>query len=127
MGWHTVAVDSLLREMGCRTRTFAAHVAPGAGLRAMHYSKHERYPAPDLILYQMSTGSSVGDYLMTRREPMVLNYHNITPAEEFEPWEPHVAAQLVQARRQLSGLVGRSCAAIADSRYNAAELRALRP
>ena len=125
VGQHTVAVDELLREMGCLPTTFAAHTSSDAGLRAEDFREHERHPTPDLILYQMSTGSPVGDYLLTRTEPLVLDYHNITPAEAFDPWEPHVGAELARARRQLALLARRARSAIADSRYNAAELRSL--
>ncbi len=125
VGQHTVAVERLLREMGCRTTTFAAHTRRDAGLRARHFLEHEHYPAPDLILYQMSTGSPVADYLLTRTEPLIIDYHNITPAAAFEPWERHVGAELARARRQLARMARRARSAIADSHYNAAELHSL--
>lgn len=125
VGRHTVAVDRLLREMGCCITTFAAHTRRDAGLRARHFREHEHYPAPDLILYQMSTGSPVADYLLTRSEPLIIDYHNITPAAVFEPWERHVGAELDRARRQLAQMARRARAAIADSHYNAAELHSL--
>ena len=125
VGQHTLAVDALLREMGCQTTTFAACKSSHGGLQVEDFRDHPRHPSPDLMLYQMSTGSPVGDYILTRPETLVLDYHNITPAEAFDPWEPHIGAELVQARRQLDLLARRARAAIADSNYNAAELRSL--
>ena len=125
VGAHTAAVDELLREMGCETTIFSAHTRADAGIRAHHFRDHGLHPRPDLIIYQMSTGSPVSDYLLTRPEPLVLDYHNITPASSFELWDPQIAAELARARQQLVRLVRRARSAIADSCYNAAELRAL--
>jgi glycosyltransferase involved in cell wall biosynthesis len=55
----------------------------------------------------------------------VLNYHNMTPASFFDPWDPAVSAELDHGRRQLARLCRRADSAIADSEYNAAELREL--
>ncbi|MDE0268850.1 MAG: glycosyltransferase [Acidimicrobiaceae bacterium] len=122
---HTLAVDALLREMGCRTRIFAEHIHPDMRGKATDFREHPEHLGPDLLLYQMSTGSPVAEYLLTRSEPIVLNYHNITPAHVFDPWEPQVAVVLTQARRQLRELTRRAQAAIAVSDYNAQELRVL--
>jgi glycosyltransferase involved in cell wall biosynthesis len=77
---------------------------------------------PTWLLYQCSTGSPVADWLLSRPEPKLSNYHNITPAPFFEPWEPHVGAELAAARRQLAALAPAVALAIADSAYNEVEL-----
>lgn len=125
VGQHTLAVDDLLREMGADTEIFAAHVHPEVRDRGRDFRDHASGPAPDLIIYQASTGSPVADYVMARPETLVLNYHNMTPAEFFDPWEPAVAAELDHGRRQLARLARRADHAIAVSRYNADELLAL--
>ena len=56
--------------------------------------------------------------------PCVLNYHNITPAEFLEPWDPGLLPGLRWGRSQLDQLVPLTTRAIADSGYNACELRA---
>jgi glycosyltransferase involved in cell wall biosynthesis len=125
VGQHTLAVDRLLRDMGAETEIFAAHVHPEVRDRGRDFREHAAGPAPDLMLYQTSTGSPVGDYVMSRPERLVLNYHNMTPAEFFDPWEPAVAAELDHGRRQLARLARRADHAIAVSQYNADELSAL--
>ncbi|MEZ5243837.1 MAG: glycosyltransferase [Acidimicrobiales bacterium] len=125
VGQHTLAVDDLLRDMGADTEIFAAHVHPEVRDRGRDFREHATGPAPDLIIYQTSIGSPVGDYVMSRPEPLVLNYHNMTPAEFFDPWEPAVAAELDHGRRQLVRLARRAEHAIAVSQYNADELLAL--
>ncbi len=125
VGHHTLAVDDLLRDMGADTTIFAAHVHAEVRNRGRDFREHAAGPAPDLILYQTSIGSPVGDYVMDRPERLVLNYHNMTPAEFFDPWEPAVAAELDHGRRQLARLARRADHAIAVSQYNADELLAL--
>lgn len=125
VGQHTVGVDRVLRSMGCVVENFAAHVNTDAEMPAHNFRDHGRFAPPDLIIYQMSTGSPVAEYLLECDSRLVLNYHNITPARSFEPWEPHIGAELDAARRQLSRLARHAHSAIAVSHYNAAELEAL--
>lgn len=77
------------------------------------------------MLVGHAIGSPVADFALARPEPLLLDYHNITPAALFAPWEPHAAIRLAAGRRQLRALVARARLAIADSAFNAAELTAL--
>lgn len=122
VGAHTLALDELLQEMGHDTVLFAQSVHPDLRGRASDFRDHDHAPEPDVLLYQASTGSPVADHLLRRAEPLVLNYHNLTPAPHFDPWEPHVGAELDAGRRQLARLARRARAGVADSHYNAAEL-----
>jgi glycosyltransferase involved in cell wall biosynthesis len=63
------------------------------------------------------------DWLLGCDEPLLVNYHNITPASLFGPWEPHVGVELDAGRRQMKSLAPRTRFAIADSTYNEAELQ----
>lgn len=125
VGYHTLAVDDLLRDMGHDTTLYAQNVHPDLTNRARSYKDHADDPPADVLLYQASTGSPVAAYLLGRPEPLVLDYHNLTPAEAFDPWEPAVGAELDAGRRQLARLARRAVAAVADSQYNADELLAL--
>jgi L-malate glycosyltransferase len=125
VGQHTLVVDDLLAEMGAESEIFAAHVHPEVKNRGRDFRTHLDRPPPDLIIYQASIGSPVAEYVLGRPEPLVLNYHNMTPASFFDAWEPAVAAELDHGRRQLARLCRRAGHAIADSGYNAAELREL--
>lgn len=120
---HTLEVDAILREMGHETKIFAQHIHPDVRGRAVDYRDHAAAEA-DVLLYQASTGSPVGEYLLSRPEPLILNYHNLTPAEMFDVWEPHIGAELDVGRRQLDRLARKARFGIAVSRYNAAELEA---
>ncbi len=120
---HTFEVDTLLRDLGYETEIFAQHSHPDLRDRVHDYRLHADLEA-DVLLYQASTGSRVGDYVLTRTEPLIVNYHNLTPAEMFDPWEPHVGAELDAGRRQLGRLARKALRGLADSHFNAAELEA---
>ncbi len=125
IGTHTEAVAGALRAMGLRTH---AYVGEARGVPSGEYSPFRAYrgPAagePTWLLYQLSTGSPMADVLRERPEPLIVNYHNITPVAFFRPWEPLVARELAEGRDQLRRLAARSSLAIADSSYNQAEMR----
>lgn len=124
VGFHTLAVDDLLRELGHETELFAESIHSDLVRRALPVHQHAQRPAPDALLYQLSTGSGVAEYLMGRPEPLLLNYHNITPPEFFDPWEPQVGAELYGGRQQVVRLARRAEGGIADSQFNADELLA---
>ena len=55
----------------------------------------------------------------------VLQYHNITPAEYFAPYDPGLFRLAALGRRELQTLVGRVELALGDSDFNRQELAAL--
>jgi glycosyltransferase involved in cell wall biosynthesis len=55
----------------------------------------------------------------------VLQYHNITPAEFFAPYDPGLFRLAALGRRELQTLVGRVDLALGDSEFNRQELEAL--
>ena len=79
----------------------------------------------DLTILQHSIGSRSASEIARRRIPVVLNYHNITPPEFVEAWEPQEIQGLRWGRDQLWELRPVTHHAIADSEYNARELRAV--
>jgi glycosyltransferase involved in cell wall biosynthesis len=77
---------------------------------------------PTWLLYQLSTGSPMGDFIAHRPEPRIVNYHNITPAAMVGPWEPLLVPELLEGYRNLDELATGCRLAIADSGFNGAEL-----
>jgi glycosyltransferase involved in cell wall biosynthesis len=55
----------------------------------------------------------------------VLQYHNITPAHFYAPYDPGIFRLAVLGRRELASLAGRTDLALGDSEYNRQELEAL--
>ncbi len=118
-------MNTILREMGYHVVNFAEHQYQDDDILIYNYNEQYKHPSPQAIVYQLSTGSPVTKYLLTRSETLFLNYHNITPGEIFAPWEPAIANTLFQARQELPSLVKHAKGAIADSKYNATELKQL--
>jgi glycosyltransferase involved in cell wall biosynthesis len=121
-GNHAVQVRKVLRGLGYESEIFVADARPEVRRATRPYREH---PGGGWLLYQLSTGSSIGDWLASRPEPKIVNYHNITPAGFFAPWEPHLGVELDAGRRQLRTLAPMSSLAVADSTYNQEELVAL--
>jgi len=127
IGRHTIVAQRLLREAGFESDIYAGVSRREVARLAMPYQQF-RGGAPGQpvsLLYQCSTGSPVATFCAQRPEPLVLDYHNITPAELFEAWEPSVGVELVAGRKQLAELAPVTAFALADSAYNAAELVSL--
>jgi glycosyltransferase involved in cell wall biosynthesis len=113
----------LLRLVG-PSEIYAHHVSPELQHEVKLLRDFSRRDARGVLLYHASIGDPVvSAFLHSRREPLVLVYHNITPARYFEPWDPVLAELLVLGRQELHALRDRVHVTIADSEYNAAELR----
>ena len=126
VGNHTLQVRDALRQAGFESEVFAEHRFGHHGSTGHLLTDFpEQATAPDLVIYQSSTGSSAVEWLLRRSDPLVVNYHNITPASFFEPWDDQAAASMRRARAQLGSLARRSRLAVADSPFNAAELTQL--
>lgn len=76
-------------------------------------------------ILQHSIGSEVAQSVIRKKAPVVLNYHNITPASYFQVWQPELAKSVQRGRQQLSQLAPITRRGIADSEFNARELRGL--
>jgi glycosyltransferase involved in cell wall biosynthesis len=55
----------------------------------------------------------------------ILQYHNVTPAAFFAPYDPHLFRLAALGRGELATLVGRVDLALGDSEYNRKELESL--
>ena len=106
IGAHTLQVQRVLRELGYASDLFVDHTDL-TGRADVHpyrqFDEHSRDP-DTFLLYQGSTGSPMARFLAERSEPTIVNYHNITPPEFFEPWEPSVTMVLEAGYRQIEEL-----------------------
>ena len=121
-GNHARQVRSVLRDMGLDSDVYAFEVWPELKGEARSYREYRG--GATHLLYQLSTGSPVADFLRDRPEPKIVNYHNLTPVSMFAPWEPHLGAELLAGRRQLTELARSTALGIGVSEFNRAELAA---
>jgi glycosyltransferase involved in cell wall biosynthesis len=124
IGTHTRAVRSLLRDMGIESDIYVRESRDAAKGEVRDYQSFAgaRPGQRAWLMYQLSTGSKVAEYLRARPEPKLVDYHNITPPAFFYPWEVHVGVELDHGRQQIPLLADSTDLALADSAYNEAEL-----
>lgn len=124
IGHHVLEVRRVLREMGIDSEIYVGDDHMGTQARARPYKSFGARSelADTWLLYHASTGSPIAEFLAERPEPLIIDYHNITPPHFFESWEPVATAHLKEGRRQLGFLAQRTSAALADSAYNRDEL-----
>ena len=94
IGVHTLAIADALRGAGIMSDIFYGDCSPELVKRARPVGALGR-PAKDRwLLYQSSIGSPIFDAFATRPEPKLVNYHNITPADLLQSWEPGVGYEV---------------------------------
>jgi L-malate glycosyltransferase len=126
VGNHVVEAYDALRTAGIDGNVYAGVVRDGLPLAARPVDEYARDAHPDdVLLYQHAIGSLVADFVVDRTEPLVVDYHNVTPHEFFDAWDRPLADALDWGRRQLRALARRSRLGIADSHYNERELQSV--
>lgn len=123
-GFHTLALRDTLRAAGWDSDVYVEAAHDELKSEATYFERYpERAQPDDILLYQLSTASPVADFLLGRPEPLVLDYHNITPASFYDGWEDDISEKVALARHQMAALAPRAVLGIADSTFNAEELR----
>lgn len=128
---HTLLLRDLLVRMGAEVRLVVERKIDHVSDRAHHHARRraqdvvlmDRWRSDaDLTILQHSTSSKLAERVIKDRLPIVLNYHNITPPEFFEAWQPELVAGLVSGRRQLHYLAPLTLLGIADTRFNGRDM-----
>ena len=81
--------------------------------------------AGDITVLHFAVPSPMTEALTTLRGRRVLQYHNITPAHFFAPYDAGIFRIAALGRTELRSLAGRVDLALGDSEYNRTELEAL--
>ena len=119
---HTRLIQELLEERGIEVRIVVERkTRSGSGAISIEKWKADGQAS----ILQHSIGSEVAQQVIRRRIPIVLNYHNITPSSFFDAWQPELAKSVARGRQQLVQLAALTVRGIADSEFNARELRDL--
>jgi glycosyltransferase involved in cell wall biosynthesis len=124
LGGHYLAVQAALRDTGYRSEIYAQEAKEEFRSKARPFRsfKGGRRGEETWLLFHSSVGTPVADYIAARPEPLIVDYHNITPSSFFARYEPHLSGMMTLGRRQLQKLAGRARLGIADSAFNAQEL-----
>jgi glycosyltransferase involved in cell wall biosynthesis len=122
-GHHTLEVRDVVRGMGLESEIYVESKELDPGDHAHHFTSYPRQRgAGDVLLYHMAAASELADFLYSQPERLVVDYHNITPARFFRPWDMKTASDQVWSRAQATRLADRATLGIGDSQFNEAEL-----
>jgi glycosyltransferase involved in cell wall biosynthesis len=111
-----------LHKAGVASEIFVRYIDPRVAAECRVFSPG-CISAEDAILYHHSIGSELTPHVVAHRGPKCLIYHNITPAEFFEPFRPKLARLLRKGREDLKLLASHFPVSVGVSEYNASELR----
>ena len=119
-----IEIDKLLHRSGYYCRTYADSII-GKKLKKVvyHFSELPVTTDDDIILYHLSTGSHIAQRLLEIKGRLVICYHNITPAHWFVKYDKQMEVACAKGRMDLEILKERTEYCLADSQYNADELR----
>ncbi len=122
IGVHTLAIADALRGAGLMSEIYYGDCSPDLLKVARPIGALGRASKDRWLLYQSSIGSPVFDAFAARPEPKLVNYHNITPADLLQSWEPGVGYEVGLGREQLGRIASQCHLGIADSAFNEGEL-----
>ena len=81
--------------------------------------------AGDVTIFHFALPSPMTEAFAALPGRRVIQYHNITPASFFAPYDPQLFRLAALGRRELASLAGRVDLALGDSEFNRQELEAL--
>ena len=122
IGNHVVALGKLFSANGYKCKVYAEGIDIRLPIGTAEPIERYKKRAGDIILYHMSTGSPWNCKVLDFGVPVVLNYHNITPASFFTKYNKGLEKCCDEAREDLKYLADKVQGCISDSVYNQQEL-----
>jgi glycosyltransferase involved in cell wall biosynthesis len=121
---HTLAMQRELRALGLESEVYSHTTHPSLAGATRPYESYAPRGArgEERLLYHLAIGSVVADFLLARPEPLLIDYHNLTPGEFFAGWAPDAVYGQSWGRQQLADLAARTELGLADSEFNRGEL-----
>lgn len=123
-GHHALQVRDVLRRAGFESELFCTTIASELAGEAHPVAELPAYcrRGRTALLYQFAIGSVLADIILERPEPVIVNYHNLTPGSFFWQWDPGQLEGILWGQRQLHQLVHRTVHAIGVSAFNTRDL-----
>ena len=118
------AVRGLLRAQGHESDIFALSIDEDMRGGARPFGEPAA-SAGDVTILHFAVPSPMTEAFARLPRGRVLQYHNITPARFYAPYDPGIFRLATIGRRELASLAGRTDVALGDSEYNRQELESL--
>lgn len=126
IGNTVLTLDSLLRKMGYSTEIYAIDIDPRLPAKTARSAADLRgVGEDDILLYHAAVGSWLAEEFVKQPGRKVLIYHNITPPRFFDPYSAKSADLCANGLEQMRFLADKVERCIADSQFNADDLRRL--
>ena len=126
IGNEALRIQQVLRDEGFDSDIFAESVHPEMASSAKKLWDYQNVSSPEnLLILHFSIGAGVSTFAYHLPDPILLIYHNITPARWFSTFHQHLAGLCYHGRRELQAFVPRTRLALGDSEFNRAELEAV--
>jgi len=124
IGNEVLTLDTLFRRWGYSTKIYALGAHPQMQPYAKNWTDY-RPASGDLIFYHHSVGAEISTTLMKLKRPVLMLYHNITPAQYFADTNPLLMELCSKGREELRLLRPLVKLALADSEFSRQELNLL--
>lgn len=118
------AVRDMLRGLGHESDIFALTIDDDMRAEALPFAD-ARASSGDVTIFHFALPSPMTDAFARLKGVKVLQYHNITPAAFFAPYDPQLFRLAALGRRELASLARRVDLALGDSEFNRRELETL--
>ena len=116
-----VALQAHFRGLGIRGNIYSENIGTINTKISRKFKSYSENPS-DLLIYHHSIHSGVLDFILTKKLPKILVYHNVTPYHFFEPYDLKLSHYLKKGREELSSIRESFEICFADSAYNRSEL-----
>jgi glycosyltransferase involved in cell wall biosynthesis len=117
-------VRELLRAHGHQSELYALTIDDDLRGDVLPFS-HDGARQGDVTIFHFALPSPMTEPFASLPGRKVLQYHNITPASFFAPYDPQLFRLAALGRQELQSLAGRVDLALGDSEFNRQELEAL--
>src|SRR5712692_5356901 len=117
-------VRDLLRAMGHRSEVYALTIDDALQGDVLPFGESSA-KAGELTIFHYALPSPMTAAFASLGAGRVLQYHNVTPAGYFAPYDPALFRLASFGREELGTLVGHVDLALGDSNYNRRELEAM--
>ncbi|MBW1712109.1 MAG: glycosyltransferase family 4 protein [Deltaproteobacteria bacterium] len=123
IGHDVLAIQTRLRQRGHPSEIFCLHAGPGMAKRAKPASAYSGFSSPNnAVIWHFSIGTPLAEMAASLSEPVIMRYHNVTPAHFFKGVSHQIERECRLGRQQLVAAARFVALAIGDSAFNQAEL-----